>query len=97
MSKVCLNHPDREATDRCTACFKPLCDECVVIHNGDSYCSEECISQAVRTTENINSFKQAEKRSKFRRLISRLLKFVIFIGIAAGIVYFLMKKGIIKF
>jgi len=97
MSKVCLNHPDSPATDRCTACFKPLCDDCVLLHEGHSFCSEECISQSVRTTENINQFKLAEKRSNFKRFIARLFKFIIFIGILAGVVYFLMKKGVIKF
>lgn len=39
---VCLNHPDRRATARCAQCSKPICPECAVERNGDTYCGEAC-------------------------------------------------------
>jgi len=97
MSKVCLNHPETPATDRCSACFKPLCDDCVLLYKGQSYCSEECITQASRTVDNIEKFKASEKRFLFKRMIVKVFKFIIFLLILLVVLYFLMKKGIIKF
>jgi hypothetical protein len=96
MSKVCLNHPDRAASDKCIACFKPLCDECIISHNGYSYCSEKCLQQAQSTVQNIEKFKASEKKAKFRRLIRGIIKFLIFLAILAAIGYYLVDKKIIK-
>ena len=90
MSKVCLNHPDREATDRCVACFKPLCDECVISYEGQPYCSESCRDGALKTTANIADFQQAEQRSKRKRAVRKFIILLIIAAVIAGAVYYLM-------
>ena len=96
MSKVCLNHPDREATNRCIVCFKPLCDECVISDNGEAYCSEKCLNQARSTVGNIERFQQAEKRAKFRRLIANTFKLIVILAVLGAVAYYLIDKKIIK-
>jgi hypothetical protein len=91
MSKVCLNHPDREATDRCVACFKPLCDECAISFQGDTYCSEECRDNALRTGANIADFKAAEKAARRKRLIKKLIVFVVLAAVAAAAAVYIMR------
>ena len=96
MSKVCLNHPDREATNKCIACFKPLCDECVISGNGESYCSEKCMKQARSTVGNIERFQKAEKRAKFRRVVASFFKLIVILAVLGALVYYLIDKKIIK-
>ena len=90
MAKVCLNHPDREATDKCIACFKPLCSECVVDFHGDSYCSESCRDGALKTTANIAEFQEKEKAAAKKRAIKKLIIFVILAGLIGAAVYYVM-------
>jgi hypothetical protein len=36
----CRNHPDREASDRCTGCQEAFCDHCLVQMRGQHYCGD---------------------------------------------------------
>jgi hypothetical protein len=48
MSSVCVNHPDRVATERCATCHKPVCGECVVKARNSVYCSRTCADNAAK-------------------------------------------------
>ena len=41
-NKVCLNHPNIDATSRCTSCFKPMCNECIIKDTGEDFCTQVC-------------------------------------------------------
>ncbi|GMV79460.1 MAG: hypothetical protein AMXMBFR7_06440 [Planctomycetota bacterium] len=41
-SSVCINHTSRPATARCITCHKPVCEDCVVRHEGSTFCSGAC-------------------------------------------------------
>jgi peptidoglycan/xylan/chitin deacetylase (PgdA/CDA1 family) len=46
----CANHPSREATIRCVACGKWLCERCARESRDRSYCSTRCRLDSVRRT-----------------------------------------------
>jgi len=48
---TCLRHPGIKAVARCAQCVKPLCESCIITHEGESFCSRGC----------------ADKREEFRR------------------------------
>jgi hypothetical protein len=49
---VCVNHPGRAATSRCSSCHKPICDDCIVKSEGAVFCSQACQENAARFAKN---------------------------------------------
>jgi hypothetical protein len=41
----CVNHPERPADRRCVQCHKSLCSDCVLVDEGDTFCSRKCLSR----------------------------------------------------
>jgi hypothetical protein len=41
----CVNHPERPADRRCVQCHKALCNDCVLLDEGDTFCSRKCLSR----------------------------------------------------
>ena len=41
----CINHADRPADRRCVQCHKALCNDCVLVDEGDDFCSRKCLSR----------------------------------------------------
>lgn len=80
----CLNHTSVPAAARCTSCMKPVCQECVVSVNSDSFCSETCAENHIRTSANISRFKNKQK--------SGVMKKVIILAIIAAIAWFAWTK-----
>ncbi len=76
---VCLNHPDRGATTRCTTCFKPICGECVVRSHGEDFCSEQCKTNYEATRPGVEEFQEREARRRSARRRRRLLLLVILV------------------
>lgn len=68
--KVCLRHPDRPATSRCTTCFTPLCDECIHIVAGQHFCSGKCARNCIGHQARIDQF-EAREKERIRRGIRR--------------------------
>jgi hypothetical protein len=68
----CYYHPDREAKVQCSNCNQPLCDQCIIQHNGAPVCSR-CIAilAAQDATEQIDE-RLAEK--EFKREIKKAKK-----------------------
>ena len=89
---VCLNHPDTPAVVRCAACGKPVCEACIVQHNGSCYCSGTCAQNAEnsagRVNEVVESRKRADKKSKIRTVI-----FLIIVAAIAAAAYVYYKNN----
>ena len=86
--QVCLNHPDRSGVSRCTTCFKPLCDECILERDGLHFCSQECSENETRTSENVDAFQDQSRRDRKRRRKRKMLvRLVILIVIVAAAWY----------
>ena len=88
---VCLNHPDRQATDKCITCFKPLCHECGIREDDLIFCSEKCKSNYLRTSGSVNHFQQLAAARERRKLRNRI---IILFALAAMAVtaYWFMKN-----
>ena len=91
MDRVCINHPDREADTKCIACFKPICNDCIVSYGGQDYCSENCRDQALKTTANISDFQAKERLSAKKRAIKKMIIFIILAAIVGAAVYYIMN------
>lgn len=79
---VCPNHPNTQAVDRCHACHKPVCGDCVHELNDRTYCSVQCGADDARTTGNI------DKQKKKLPLGKIVVALVILGAIGGGVYYF---------
>ena len=77
--KVCCNHPDRAAVTRCENCFRPLCEDCVLVRAGMEFCSETCHETMEEVARNISSFEARRKRELMLRRKRRLTRFLVLI------------------
>lgn len=82
---VCLNHPDRPATDHCAACGKCICEECTVSRAGVSYCSETCADNAQRTQGAVDCALAGKKRADSRRKVRLVIGLIIFLAVIIGL------------
>lgn len=108
MKSVCLNHQDREATTRCAACLKPLCDECVVPGpEGSKFCSSECLLNTQQSGQRFTEFREREAMLRAAARKAALFRMVATLAILAalGLGFVMawptlpkaMKEPIIKF
>lgn len=81
---VCLNHTGREATTKCTTCFKPLCGECAIKNAGKNFCSQQCMSNYASTNERIGYLDERTRASKRFKLIMLI---IILFALAAACVF----------
>ena len=91
MASVCINHTDREADTKCIACFKPICNDCIVAYGGQDYCSELCRDQAWETTANIANMQEKERANAKKKAMKKFIIFIIIAAIVGGAVYYIMN------
>ena len=93
-NSVCLNHPERPASTRCTVCFKPICGECAVTDEGGTFCSPECVAGFDRTQGSVAAWREQGARARARRRRARLVKLLILIALGvAAYLYFTRHPG----
>ena len=91
---VCLNHPEVEATTKCTTCFKPLCQECVVRRERHAYCSQQCLENHLRTSGNVSRVVARERAIQRRKLILQTATILVLaVVLIAAALFFLQKQG----
>lgn len=84
-NSVCLNHPERPAAQRCTVCFKPLCEDCARPDAaGHVFCSDACASNFERTRGSLDAWEAQRRRERSRRWRRRLVMLVILVALAAA-------------
>ncbi|MCF7853353.1 MAG: hypothetical protein K9N51_01035 [Candidatus Pacebacteria bacterium] len=88
--KVCRNHPDRPATERCDNCFKPLCEDCVLIRDGKPFCSERCFENQLEVSRNISSFETRRKREVLLRRRRRLVRATLMILLLGAVLAYIL-------
>ena len=84
----CLNHPDTPATARCATCGKHVCDQCTVIKNGVSYCSEACAAAAEASTGRVDSAIESGRINAARARRRSIIILIIIAAVAAGAWYY---------
>ena len=64
--RVCLNHPQRPASARCSHCQKPVCAACVVSRDDTAYCSDACVqARAHFQSREARRALEGKKRERF--------------------------------
>ena len=81
---VCLNHPNTPAVKRCAVCSKPLCAECVQMHDGVPYCSKLCWENAKRTGLLVNDVQKRKKSAEGKAFIRKIIYLIIIAALAYG-------------
>jgi hypothetical protein len=91
---VCLNHPDRPATARCTVCFKPVCEECLIRDGAAGFCSQVCADNYGRTKGTVDAWHGQRQRDVARRRRRTLVRLIVLLIIAiAAYLYFTRNPG----
>lgn len=93
-ASVCIKHPDRVATARCTTCHKPVCDSCVVEISGSKYCSKTCADNAARFQA---TFRPERSPGFFSKLTNLIISLVGMALVAAVAIVLLAKVAKIDF
>ena len=85
---VCINHPGKEALNRCKQCGAPTCHKCTVPGPTGKFCSENCrsIHEAfIQRAQALQSKAPGTGFLKIRKTLGSLL-FVAAVLLAAGVV-----------
>ena len=85
---VCLNHPNTPAVKRCAVCSKPLCAECVQMHDGVPYCSDLCWDNAKRTGMLVKDVEARKKSTAVKVFIRKVVYLIIIAALAYGGYYY---------
>lgn len=80
--QVCLNHPEIPAVTRCETCFKPLCEDCILLENGVQFCSGTCAENYSASGERLDDFKAQERARRRRKRVRRLVTLIIVVVLA---------------
>ena len=85
---VCLNHPDTEAVARCGACGKPLCANCVIESNGNSFCSKACAKKAMDSASRSSDVISRAGKADSKAAVKKIIFILILLAIAGAAAYF---------
>ena len=85
---VCLNHPNTPAVKRCAVCSKPLCADCVQMHDGVPYCSDLCWDNAKRTGLLVKDVEARKKSTAVKVFIRKVIYLIIIAALAYGGYYY---------
>ncbi len=88
---VCLNHPDRPATARCTVCFKPVCAECLIRNDDGGFCSETCAANYARTRGSLDAWHEQRRREAAVRRRRMLVRLAVLVCAALAVYLYLAR------
>ena len=69
----CLKHQDRPTDTRCSACLKPICEECTLTTETGKFCGNECYGRRLQSDERVQKMKEQDERDKGPRMLRMLL------------------------
>lgn len=86
--ETCINHPLKQATARCKACHRPLCDECKIVTEDGVFCSDECHERQVQFTERAASLPKPKRSflGGFAGFVKKLVILIILLLVAYGLI-----------
>lgn len=73
----CLKHQERVTDTRCSACLKPICEECTLTTEVGKFCGSDCYEKRVASNERVEILRKEEEAEKFPRLIRKLIGWAI--------------------
>ncbi len=83
--RVCLNHPNTPAVARCETCFKPLCEDCIVLQEGKTFCTDTCAQNFSQSGERIAEFDKNQRKARLRKRIRKLVTLAILAALGWGV------------
>ena len=90
--KVCINHPDSSADSRCTSCFKPICNACIITVQDEDFCSKTCTNNHFQNEAHLENLKKRQGK-RGGSLIKIIIYLIILIALCVGIYFFILKKA----
>lgn len=91
-NSVCLNHPDRPAAQRCTVCFKPICEQCAISSGEGTFCSQTCSDNYQRTRAGVGAWHDQRQREASRRRRRTVVRLVILLILAIAAYLYLTRN-----
>ena len=88
--KVCVNHTDTHADSRCTSCFKPLCNVCIIAVQSEDFCSKECANKHFQNLA--KHVDMGGKPSAIKSLIRIIIYLAVLGGLAFAVWHFVLNK-----
>ena len=88
---VCVNHPERNATARCSSCHKPICGDCVVQDGGSVFCSQKCAEGAARFYARYKPDRGPGLFTKLKNVVVSLVALAILIAAAVAVCAYVFK------
>ena len=76
MTSYCLRHQERVATSRCSACLKPLCEDCTQVTDQGQFCSTECYDKRVASNARVEVLRREHEAGAGMRLFRTLLGYL---------------------
>jgi len=86
---MCVVHHDRPAVTRCSACHKPICNDCIVSTKDGKFCSRECAGRAA----DFQKGKPKVGGGGFVMSILRIVVGVLILVVALGLLNKFVFKG----
>ena len=69
----CLVHQDRATDTRCSACLKPICEECTLTTELGKFCGNDCYEKRLKSDQRVQEMKEKDERDKGPRMMRMLL------------------------
>jgi len=82
--EACVEHPDRMAVTRCTACHRPICAACVISTSDGKFCSRQCAARAADFRASKGSLGR-KAGLPVVRYVKMIIGFIIFIFVLAAV------------
>ncbi len=85
----CLKHQNRVTDVRCSACLKPICEDCILLTDIGKFCGSECYEKRQQAEERVERLRLEDEAKRGPRLMRKLIGWAIFfcIILAAYIAY----------
>ena len=90
--KVCVNHPDTHAESRCTSCFKPICNVCIVGVQREDFCTKECANNHFQNLAHQASLGSGKSGGALKSIIRIVIYLAVLGGLAFAIWHFVLNK-----
>lgn len=81
----CLKHQERPATARCSACLKPLCEDCSYVTAEGTFCGDECHQKRLAANVRVERLKEEEAAAAARRKQMALIKTAVYLVVIVGL------------
>lgn len=91
--RYCIHHKDKLAVARCKTCMSPICEECIVKHKGEVFCSSGCAEKYFTYQEKQEELDSYSKGFRRKNAIKSGIKKILWLVFILGIAYYVYQSG----